>query len=348
MPLVCGAVSGDLRELPAELAAYDTRQARITWAALDGVVAAVAAASERWGPDRIGLVVGSSTGGVGCTEQAYAHRCVHGELPDDFDIDRRHAMHATLDVVRARTRITGPGWLVSTACSSSGKVFGSAARLLDAGLADAALVGGVDSLCQLTIRGFQALEVMSPDPCRPFCRERSGINLGEAGAFVLIERTGEGKALLLGVGESNDAYHMSAPHPEGAGARAAMAAAMTRARLDPDDVTFISAHGTGTRDNDTAEARAISALFGPGARVVATKGYTGHTLGAAGATEAVLSLLSIAQGFVPASLGAHPVDPELDVDVNLQHRDETVDVVLSNSFAFGGSNVAVAFGAPDR
>jgi len=256
-------------------------------------------------------------------------------------------MHAILDVIRVRTGIAGPAYVVSTACSSSGKVFGAAERLLDAGLLDAALVGGIDSLCQLTLRGFHALEVLSPGPCRPFSRDREGINIGEGGALLLLEREGDGLARLLGVGESNDAHHMSAPHPEGAGARAAMEEALQRAGLSPEEVTHVNAHATGTRQNDSTEAHAIAAVLGSEVPVVATKGYTGHTLGAAGAMEAVLSIMAMEHRFVPASLGSDVPDPELPIAVNRERRALESRVVLSNSFAFGGNNVAVLIGAPE-
>jgi 3-oxoacyl-[acyl-carrier-protein] synthase-1 len=347
MPVTCGAIRTELAPLPEELSRYDTRQARIAWRTLGGIVDAVRNAAARWGSERVGLIIGTSTGGIGSTEEAYAHHREHGCLPHEFHLDHRHGMHATLDVIRARTDIAGPAYVVSTACSSSGKVFGTAERLLDADLVDAVLVGGIDSLCQLTLRGFHALEVLSPAPCRPFSQDRRGINIGEGGALLLLEREGEGVARLLGVGESNDAHHMSAPHPEGAGARAAMEEALQRAHLLPQDVTHVNAHATGTRQNDLAEARAIAAVFGSEVPVVATKGYTGHALGAAGATEAVFSVMAIEHRFLPASLGSEVPDPELPIAVNRDRRPLESGVVLSNSFAFGGNNVAVLLGAPE-
>jgi 3-oxoacyl-[acyl-carrier-protein] synthase-1 len=347
MEVTCGAIRTELPPLPEELSRYDTRQARIAWRTLDGIMDAIGRAVARWGGGRIGLIVGTSTGGIGCTEEAYADYRKHGHLPPDFHLDHRHGMHATLDVIRARTGLDGPAYVVSTACSSSGKVFGAAERLLDAGFVDAVLVGGIDSLCELTLRGFHALEVLSPAPCRPFSQDRQGINIGEGGALLLLERKGDGVARLLGVGESNDAHHMSAPHPEGAGARAAMEEALQRAHLLPDDVTHVNAHATGTRQNDLTEAHAIAKVFGSQVPVVATKGYTGHTLGAAGATEAVLSIMAMERRFVPASLGSDVPDPELPIAVSRERRPLESRVVLSNSFAFGGNNVAVLLGAAE-
>jgi 3-oxoacyl-[acyl-carrier-protein] synthase-1 len=348
MPTTCGVIQAELAPLPEELRRYDTRQARIAWRTLDGIVDAVVTAVARWGRDHVGLVVGTSTGGIDSTEEAYACFKEQGHLPPDFDLDHKHSMHATLDVIRARTDIAGPAYVVSTACSSSGKVFGAAERLLDAGYVDAVLVGGIDSLCQLTLRGFHALEVLSAAPCRPFSRDREGINIGEGGALLLLEREGHGGARLLGVGESNDAHHMSAPHPEGAGARAAMEEALQRAGLSPEDVTHVNAHATGTRQNDSTEALAIAGVLGSKVPVVATKGYTGHTLGAAGATEAVLSIMAMQHRFIPASLGCDVPDPELPIAVNRERRPLESRVVLSNSFAFGGNNVAVLLGASEE
>ncbi len=206
------------------------------------------------------------------------------------------------------------------------------------------LVGGVDSLCGLTLRGFSGLEVRSEAACRPFSSERAGINIGEGAAWLLIERLGEGPARLLGVGESGDAYHMTSPHPEGLGARLAMARAIEAAGIEPAEVGHVNVHGTGTQQNDAVEGRAILDLLGPEVAVVATKGYTGHLLGAAGATELVLTVAAIDGAFLPASVGADPVDASIGVNVNVERRDFTSRAALSNSFAFGGSNVSVLLG----
>jgi len=248
--------------------------------------------------------------------------------------------------VKRATGAGGPGYAVSTACSSSGKVLGSARRLLRAGLADAVLVGGADSLCRTTLCGFHSLEVLSKTPCRPFCAGRDGTTIGEGAAFLLLEREGDGPARLLGVGESCDAHHMSHPHPEGLGAEAAMAGALAQAGLAPHEVDHVNAHGTATQLNDAAESKAIFRLFGDRVPVASTKGYTGHLLGAAAATEAVFAVAAIEQGWIPASLGCDPQDPALAVSLCRERRERRCRAVLSNSFAFGGSNVAVLFGAP--
>jgi len=216
---VCGVFPEPLEAMPRSLAEFDTRLARMTVAILDAMAGEVGRAVRRWGRDRVALVIGTSTGGILETERAYQTHSVSGRLPEGFDLDRQHAFHGILEVLRARTGATGPSYVVSTACSSSGKVLGSARRLIAAGLADAVLAGGVDTLCQTTLRGFESLQALSRRPCRPFSADRDGLNIGEGGAFLLIEREGEGRVFLLGVGESSDAAHMTHPHPEGLGAR---------------------------------------------------------------------------------------------------------------------------------
>lgn len=339
-----GAMPGPLPPLPARLAAYDTRLARIVAIAVAELERPLARARARWGRDRVAVLLGTSTGGIGESEQAYAHHRAHGRLPDGYSVETSHALDASLPVVTALADLAGPAYVLSTACSSSAKVFAAAQRLIHLGVCDAALVGGVDSLCQLTIRGFAGLEVLSSAPCRPFCRDRAGINIGEGAALCLLEREGEGPARLLAVGESSDAFHMTSPHPDGLGARLAMERALHGADLTPGDVDHINAHGTGTRQNDSAEGAAIAGLFGPGMTVVATKGYTGHQLGAAGATEVVFTVIAIAGGFVPASVGAAPVDPEIAVRVTTAREPMRTRAAISNSFAFGGSNVSVLVG----
>jgi 3-oxoacyl-[acyl-carrier-protein] synthase I len=352
VPTWVGAVPGELPALDPKLARYDSRQARLVQLVTVPLLPAIERAKQRWGAGRIGLILGTSTAGIAESERAYVVHRETGSLPDDFALERQHSLHATVEITRMLTGLRGPGYVVSTACSSSGKVFASAERLLRAGLVDAVVVGGIDSLCKLTVRGFASLEVLSPDPCRPFSSERRGINIGEGGALLLLERGGPGVegigVELLGVGESSDAHHMTAPHPEGLGARMAMARALAGAGVATEEVDQINVHGTGTVMNDETESRAIRDLFGgslpSSLAVVATKGYTGHMLGAAGATEAVFVAASIERGLLPASVGADPIDPSL-VPVEQQPRARASRRVLSNSLAFGGSNVSVLLGA---
>lgn len=341
----CGALPDDLPPPPARLRPFDTRLARMALHLLDGMGGAVAAAVRRWGADRVAVVVGTSTGGLLETERAYAHWLSTERLPEGFDFDRQHTFHALASLLRAATGADGPAWVVSTACSSSAKVFGAAQRLLAADMADAVLVGGLDTLCQTTLRGFASLQAVSRTPCRPFSARRDGLSIGEGGALALLEREGDGPVRLLGVGESSDAHHMSAPHPEGLGARLAMEEALLHAGLAGPEVDHVNAHGTATPANDVVEGRAIAAVVGTEVPVVSTKGYTGHLLGAAGATEAAIAALCIVHGFVPASLGAEPVDPAVPAHVACAGAARRVRTVLSNSFAFGGSNACLVLGA---
>jgi 3-oxoacyl-[acyl-carrier-protein] synthase-1 len=345
---VCGTVADDLPRLPIALREFDSRNNRFVQQALSELQAALDAARERWGPARVGICVGSSTAAMDETERAYGIHAETGSLPSGFDVLRHGSPEGLVRALRALTGFEGPDVIVSNACASSGKAFASARRWLDAGVVDAVLVGGADSLCQTTLRGFRALGLLSEEPTRPFSRERRGINIGEGAAFALVERNGAGPR-LLGVGESSDAHHMSTPDPEGRGARLAMEIALADAGVSASEVDYVNAHGTGTLLNDAMEARAIRSVLGAAANptVVSTKGYVGHTLGAAGATEAVFVLEALRAGWTPASAGAEPLDPELELDVATEPRDIDLRLALSNSFAFGGSNVSLVFGAPE-
>jgi 3-oxoacyl-[acyl-carrier-protein] synthase-1 len=331
----------------ARLLAYDCRNNRLAMLGLaaDGFESAVAAARARHGGHRIAVVVGTSTSGILETELAYQSRDAAGRLPDSFLYQTTHDNYSVTDFVRRYLDLQGPAVTISTACSSSAKAFASASRMIQCGLCDAAVVGGVDSLCMTTLYGFSSLEVVSSQPCRPSDAQRSGISIGEAAGFALLEKDGERDApWLLGYGESSDAYHMSSPHPEGAGARLAMAHALRRSGLDPADIDYVNLHGTATRANDSAEDLAVSGLFGGATPCSSTKGWTGHTLGAAGITEALIGCLCLREGFMPASLNAVEVDPAFKVNVLLENRDQPLRHVLSNSFGFGGNNASLVFG----
>jgi 3-oxoacyl-[acyl-carrier-protein] synthase-1 len=312
----------------------------------DGFVEAVAAASQRYGSDRAGVFIGTSTAGILQTELAYRRRDpASGALPDDFDYRRTHNTFSAAEYVRTRLGLTGPCAAVSTACSSGAKAFASAARMIDAGLIDMAVVGGVDTLCLTTLYGFNSLQLLSGAPCRPYDVDRDGISIGEAAAFFLLERApGHGSIALLGTGESSDAHHMSAPHPEGRGARRAMEAALGAAGAAAEDIDYVNLHGTGTPSNDAAEDIAVYGLFGDRVRVNSTKGMTGHTLGAAGAVEAVMSVLAIEEGCFPGSAGTRAVDPKLRARYEIRGGPHAIGRVLSNSFGFGGSNCSLVFG----
>jgi 3-oxoacyl-[acyl-carrier-protein] synthase-1 len=342
---VVGALDVALPELPAEVQPWSTRSARVAALLLGDLERPLRSMRERWRPERIGILMGTSTAGADVTEAAYGEFVQKGSLPEGYDLWRHHTYGATLEVVRHLTGAQGPAWMHSTACTSSAKPLASARRLIRAGILDAAIVGGIDTLCAMTLSGFHCLGALSGTACRPFGAGRTGINIGEGGAILLIERSGDGEALLEAVGESSDAYHISAPHPQGLGATLAMRRALEEAGCSAGDVGHINAHGTGTPLNDSAESLAIAEVFGLEVPVVSPKSYTGHTLGAAGATEAAISLFSILEGWAPASLRVDPKDDKVAVNVICERTSGTYRRVLSNSFAFGGNNVSVLLGA---
>lgn len=343
--------SPDAPPFPAALAAYDCRNNRLARRGLlaDGFDAAVRETIARCGRRRVGVILGTSTSGILSTELAYRSRNPpDGPLPPDFIYRGSHNTYSVAAFAREWFGLEGPAVVVSTACSSSAKVFAAAARMIHAGLIDAALVGGVDSLCFTTLHGFASLELTAPDPCRPYDTQRKGISIGEAAAFALLERPPSSldasAVLLLGCGESSDAYHMSAPHPEGLGARLAMEAALDQARLAPDDISYINLHGTATHNNDAAEGRAVADLFGRRVPASSTKGITGHTLGAAGALEASICALALSDGFLPGGVHTRTLDPAIPIDYLLATREAPLRHAMSNSFGFGGSNCSLVFG----
>ncbi len=347
-----GEVPGiDAHALPESLRRFDCRNNRLADLALagDGFADAVAAAARRWGAERIGVFLGTSTAGILSTEIAYRHRdAATGALPADYRYRETHNTNSVTEYVRERLALAGPALTHSTACSSSAKAFASAWRAIESGIADAAVVGGVDTLCLTTLYGFHSLGLLSSRPCRPWDANRDGISIGEGAAYFLLERAQPGREAaprLLGFGESCDAHHMSSPHPQGEGARAAMLAALARAGLEPGDIDYVNLHGTATPANDAAEDKAVLAVFGDRVPCSSTKGATGHTLGAAGAVEAAIALIAMADGFVPAGLGLETPDPQLRALYVARTERRALRHAISNSFGFGGSNCSLVFGA---
>ena len=342
---------GEVRDfdvpLTGALSAWDCRNNRLAEFALnqDGFVDAVAACSRRYGTRRIGVFVGTSTSGVHHTELAYRQRDEQtNTLPAWFVQRTTQNMFSVADFVAQRLGLEGPTLAISTACSSSAKVFAAARRAVAAGMCDAAVVGGVDSLCLTTLYGFNSLQLVSPDICRPADSARTGISIGEAGGFALLDPGADASLRLLGYGETSDAYHMSSPDPEGQGAAGSMRAALASANVRPEEVDYINLHGTGTVANDNAESRAVCSVFGTTTPCSSTKGWTGHTLGAAGIVESAISLLAIEHGLLPRSLNTRSKDPAIEAAVLLENRSSRVERVLSNSFGFGGSNCSLLFG----
>ncbi|MBS0396035.1 MAG: beta-ketoacyl-ACP synthase [Proteobacteria bacterium] len=341
-----GRVDGvETLEWPAAFAAWECRNNRLAWlgAGADGFAAAVAAARRRHGAARIALVVGTSTSSIGASEEAYARLGPDGRFPPDLDRPVVHQPHSLGVFLAEALGLDGPCVTVSTACSSSAKVFAYAERLIRLGLVDAAVVGGVDTLCGSVLFGFHSLALTSGEPCRPFDVTRSGISIGEAAGFALLERDGDAQAWFIGHGESSDAHHMSSPHPEGLGARLALEAALERAGLVPAAVDYINLHGTASQKNDEIEAAVVAAMFPPGVAASSTKGWTGHTLGAAGVVEAVICLLAIRDGFRPGTLNSSKLDPACGPQIRIAGAHAPVAVALTESFGFGGNNCVLAF-----
>jgi 3-oxoacyl-[acyl-carrier-protein] synthase I len=347
-----GEVAGvDEQRLPEGFERFECRNNRLAELALreDGFADAVERAAARVGRHRVGVFLGTSTAGILETELAYRDRDpATGAFRRNFDYGATHNSFSVADYVRRRFRISGPAMVVSCACASSAKVFAAARRMIEADLVDVALVGGADSLCLTTLHGFHSLQLCSTLPCRPFDAARDGISIGEAAAFALLEpvsdRVGSDAVLLLGVGESNDAYHMSAPHPEGLGARRAMQAALEDARLEAGEIDYINLHGTGTPSNDRSESQAVTSVFGAATPCSSTKGATGHTLGAAGALEAVIGALALRQGLMPGGVNTTHVDETLTAHYLKRNRPAPLARVLSNSFGFGGTNCSLILG----
>lgn len=347
-----GRVDGvEQAALPAQLSGWECRNNRLAWLALgqDGVLEAVQRLRARHGATRVAVVVGTSTSSIGASEEGYT-RLVEdagGErFPDDLQRPIVHTPHSLGHFVQHATGLAGPCVTVATACSSSAKVFAQAARLIAAGLADAALVGGVDTLCGSVLYGFNALQLVSRHPCMPFDARRDGLSLGEAGGFAVLERVEDapGAALhLAGYGESSDAHHMSAPHPQGLGARLAMADALARAGLAPAQLDYLNLHGTSTPANDAVEAAAVAAMFPPALHAASTKGWTGHTLGAAGIVESLFALLALESGLLPGTLNSEQPDPACGPQIRFAPERRAVRAAMNNSFGFGGNNCSLVF-----
>lgn len=345
-----GAVPDPLPKLPTALEAFDCRNNRLMLAALMEIADEIDAVVDRVGRHRVAVVLGTSTSGIASTETAFAQYRQTGAWPTNFSYSQ-HEAGGLAEFAAGWLGLSGLAYTVTTACSSSAKVFASARRLITAGMCDAAVVGGADSLCRMTVNGFGALEALSPGLCNPFSANRNGINIGEGAAAFLMTREPD-KVNLLGVGETSDGYHISAPDPEGAGAIAAMKQAIADAGVAPETISYINLHGTGTVLNDVMEGRAMAALFPPDTPCSSTKAMTGHMLGAAGAGEAAFLWLSLHADFNPGLLPPHlwdgAIDPELPtlnlVPPGTELRLTPDTAMLSNSFAFGGNNAALVLG----
>ncbi len=337
-------------ELPPAQAAFDCRVTRLAWLGLqaDGFASLVAAARSVHGAARVGLVLGTSASTIGASEIAYRALDADGGFPAALRHEGLNTPHALAAFTKRVLALEGPCLTVSTACSSSAKAFAVGERWLRLGLCDAVVVGGVEALSNSLLYGFRSLGLVSSEPCRPFAAERAGISIGEAAAWALLQR-GAGPWQLVGYGESNDAHHMSSPHPQGLGAEAALDDALARAGLDADAIDFVNLHGTASAQNDEVEAALVARRYAPQVHACATKGLTGHTMGAAGALEAVICLLALERGLAAGSAGTARADPAFGERFAQQLRLAPVRRrprhAASHSFGFGGNNAVLVFGA---
>ena len=307
----------------------------------------LSALSSQYGAARIGIVMGSSTSSIDRTETAYTQLDEAGQLTSEFRQPLVHNPHAPSLFVSHYTGLKGPSLTINTACSSSAKVFATGARWLEYGIVDAVLVGGVDTLCLSVLHGFNSLQLLSANPCKPFDHHRDGINLGEASGFAILQRAGENTnnsgIRLTGYGESSDAYHMSHPHPEGLGAKMSMTQALKRAGLPADAIDYINLHGTSSRANDLIEGRLVSELFPKTTLCSSTKAWMGHTLGAAGITEAIITMDTLKTHVVPGSMNLDTLDEALDFSIHADDQQKVCQHVMTNSFGFGGNNCTLLF-----
>lgn len=312
------------------------------------IQANIDALKQQYRPSRLGVVMGSSTSSIDRTETAYQH-LQDGALTNEFKQAKVHNPHAPSLFVAHLSGITGPAVTINTACSSSAKVFATGARWLEAGLVDAVLVGGVDTLCLSVLHGFDSLQLVSPNQCKPLDQERDGINLGEASGYAILARADDDHPdsgiRLLGYGESSDAHHMSHPHPDGLGAKLAMQQALNMAGLEAAQIDYINLHGTSSRANDLIEGALVETMFPKSTQVSSTKAWMGHTLGAAGITEALIAADALKRGVIPGSMNLNELDNELSLSVEANNIQRDMSYVMSNSFGFGGNNCCLVFGS---
>lgn len=351
--LPVAAVSGELPQIPVELEKQNTRNNQLLLEAALQIRAEIDQAIQTYGRDRIGVILGTSTSGIDEASRGLAHYIREHEFPAEYDYQQQE-LGAPANFLADWLQLSGPAYVISTACTSSARALMSAQRLLNLGLCDAVLCGGVDSLCKLTLNGFSALEAVSGKRCNPFSVNRNGINIGEAAVlFLMTKNAGAGQAIaLLGSGASSDAHHISAPEPTGRGALQAMSKALNRANLQPQQIHYLNLHGTATQHNDAMESLAVTALFPQGVPCSSTKPMTGHTLGAAGALEAAFCWLSLSPDNRDHALPPHLWDAQPDPLLPALHWVTPADrltsiaprYLMSNSFAFGGNNVSLIIG----
>ncbi|WED25961.1 beta-ketoacyl-[acyl-carrier-protein] synthase family protein [Vibrio sp. DW001] len=341
---VVGQVSNALPVLPDHLSHFDSRNNRLALSSIQQIEDEIRQAIRKYGRNRVAVIIGTSTSGISDGEKALDTLFDSGSFPTNYHYNKQELGNPA-EFVAEYFDLEGPCYSISTACSSSGRVFLSAKRMLKANLVDAVIVGGVDSLCRLTLNGFRCLEALSTTLCKPFDKNRDGINIGEAAAFMLLStEPTESNIALLGAGDSSDAHHISAPHPDGKGAIEAMTKALFDAQMDASEIGYVNAHGTATQLNDAMESKAIASVFDR-VPVSSTKPLTGHTLGAASAVEAAISWHILTYTLpLPSQINNHGLD---NLPIQLVKKDQYLPpakAILSNSFAFGGNNISLIFG----
>lgn len=337
-------VDGDLPQIPDAFAAHRSRNNQLLLAALAQIDIEVSSAIQKYGASRIAVIMGTSTSGLDESDR-YVQQLANQETEHDWCYSQQELGDPSR-FLRQWLQLSGPAFTVSTACSSSARAIISGQRLIQAGIVDAAIVGGADTLSRMPINGFYSLESLSTTRCLPFGRDRAGITIGEAAGLMLLTKEPH-KLAILGVGESSDAWHISAPHPEGIGATRAIQQALTMAELEPGDIGYINLHGTATLLNDQVEAKVIHEIFGEAVACSSTKHLTGHTLGAAGITEALISALILQKNLsLPVQdFSQSPIDPSLPNCGIITTTQKLVRPrILSNSFAFGGNNTSILLG----
>ena len=341
--LPVGGVHGELAIIPPELGQQSSRNNQLLLEAALQIEGEIRQAILTYGPSRVGIVLGTSTSGIDEASRGIAHYLRDKRFPGDYDYQQQE-LSAPANFLADWLQLSGPAYVISTACTSSARALMSARRLLDLDLCDAVICGGVDSLCKLTLNGFSALEAVSDTRCNPFSRNRDGINIGEAAVLFLMSRQ-PAPIALLGSGASCDAHHISAPEPSGKGALQAMRKALACAKLAPEQIGYLNLHGTATQHNDAMESLAVASLFPDGVSCSSTKPMSGHTLGAAGALEAAFCWLSLRHGQVPPHVWDGEADPALPALQWARVGEPLKNTrLMSNSFAFGGNNVSLIIG----
>ncbi|WP_397456329.1 beta-ketoacyl-[acyl-carrier-protein] synthase family protein [Pseudomonas lurida] len=341
--LPVAGVQGELATIPVELGQQSSRNNQLLLEAALQIESEIRQAIHTYGASRVGVVLGTSTSGIDEASRGIAHFLRENQFPGDYDYQQQE-LSAPANFLADWLQLSGPAYVISTACTSSARALMSAQRLLDLGVCDAVICGGVDSLCKLTLNGFSSLEAVSNERCNPFSVNRNGINIGEAAVLFLMSKEAAPIA-LLGSGASCDAHHISAPEPTGKGALQSMRKALASARLQPAQIGYLNLHGTATQHNDAMESLAVANLFPQGVACSSTKPMSGHTLGAAGALEAAFCWLSLVHDRVPPHVWDGQADPALPAlqwataGTSLEKR-----CLMSNSFAFGGNNVSLIIG----